>query len=225
MATAQRPHPVNTTAAPMPTGPMVNNPGMNNPGMNNLGMHNPGMHNPGMNSFDPSSPMSPATRNLKAEAMAHAHKERVESEVNVYLVTESRKAEARGATTESMIEQKRMKDEARAIEHRKREEAKAEQSVRAAEVKADKIIANAKEEAIKLKAYAAEQCEKAVADALAHAERAKAEQQELRKREIVELKDRAEQMKMTGELPTYEKEKTGMGTKMKHALACHHGAT
>lgn len=35
---------------------------------------------------------------------------------------------------QSMIEQKRMKEEARAIEHRKREEAKAEQSVRAAEV-------------------------------------------------------------------------------------------
>lgn len=35
---------------------------------------------------------------------------------------------------QAMIEQKRVKDEARAIEHRKREEAKAEQSIRLAEV-------------------------------------------------------------------------------------------
>ena len=35
---------------------------------------------------------------------------------------------------QSMIEQKKMKDEARALEYKKREEAKAEQLVRAAEV-------------------------------------------------------------------------------------------
>lgn len=35
---------------------------------------------------------------------------------------------------QSKIEQKRMKDEARAIEHKKREEAKAEQAIRTAEV-------------------------------------------------------------------------------------------
>lgn len=127
-----------------------------------------------------SGPMSPASRNVKAEAMAAAHKQRVEAEVNAYLLSESRKTEARIATAEvkkpppflwcvrhvrfhtewiidglwftgrelfarllirlfgfglqSMIEQKRMKDEARAIENRKREEAKAEQSIRNAEV-------------------------------------------------------------------------------------------
>lgn len=141
-----------------------------------------------------------------------------------YLQSEIRKAEARAATAESSIEQKRIKDEARAIELRKREEAKVEQDIRAAEVKADKIVANAKEEAIKMMAYAAEECEKGIADSHTQAERAKAEREEMKRREIAELKDRAEQMKITGELPFYEKEKKGMGTKVKHALACHHGA-
>jgi len=54
---------------------------------------------------------------------------------------------------------------------------------------------------------------------------AKAEHEELKKREIAELKDKAEQMIITGELPVYEKEKRGMGTKVKHALACHHGGS
>lgn len=39
-----------------------------------------------------------------------------------------------GDGMQSKVEQKRMKDEAKSIEHRKREEAKAEQAVRAAEV-------------------------------------------------------------------------------------------
>lgn len=156
--------------------------------------------------------------------MANAHRQRVEVEVNAYLQSEIRKAEARAATAESSIEQKRIKDEARAIELRKREEAKVEQDIRAAEVKADKIVANAKEEAIKMMAYAAEECEKGIADSHTQAERAKAEREEMKRREIAELKDRAEQMKITGELPFYEKEKKGMGTKVKHALACHHGA-
>lgn len=47
-----------------------------------------------------SGPMSPASRNVKAEAMAAAHKQRVEAEVNAYLLSESRKTEARIATAE-----------------------------------------------------------------------------------------------------------------------------
>lgn len=90
---------------------------------------------PMASSFDSNSGLtSPRTRNVKAEAMADAHKQRVEAEVNAYLQSEIRKTEARAATAESKIEQKRMKDEARAIEHKKREEAKAEQAIRTAEV-------------------------------------------------------------------------------------------
>lgn len=44
------------------------------------------------------------------------------------------------------------------------------------------------------------------------------------KREIAELQDKVEQMKIVGELPTYEKEKKGMATKLKETLACHHGS-
>lgn len=54
---------------------------------------------------------------------------------------------------------------------------------------------------------------------------AKAEQEELKRREFAELKDKAEQMMVTGELPFYEKEKRGMGTKVKQVLTCHHGGT
>lgn len=162
-------------------------------------------------------------RNMKAEAIGDAHRQRVEAEVNAWLMAEIRKAEARAATAESKIEQKRMKDEARAAEHKKHEEAKAEQSIHAAEIKAQKVIAHAKEEAFKMKAHAKEECEKAIATSHTEAERAKAEQEEIKKREIVELKDRAEQMKLSGELPVYEKEKKGVGTKVKHALTCHHG--
>lgn len=39
-----------------------------------------------------------------------------------------------GDGVQSKVEQKRIKDEAKAIEHKKREEAKAEQAVHAAEV-------------------------------------------------------------------------------------------
>ncbi len=53
---------------------------------------------------------------------------------------------------------------------------------------------------------------------------AKAEQEEAKKRELAELKDKAEQMRITGELPFYEKEKHGFGSKMKNALTCHHGS-
>ncbi|KAG0579171.1 hypothetical protein M758_4G078700 [Ceratodon purpureus] len=174
------------------------------------------------NSFE--SANGPSTRNVKAEAFGDAHKQRVESEVSAWLMSEIRKAEARAATAESKVEQKRMKDEARAAEHKKREESKAEQSIRAAEIKAEKIVANAKEEAVRMKAHAKEECEKAIATSHTEAERAKAEQEEIKRREIAELKDKAEQMKISGELPFYEKEKRGMGTKVKHALACHHGS-
>lgn len=48
-----------------------------------------------------SGPRSPVTpRNMKAEAMAEAHKQRVESEVSSYLLAETRKIEARIATSE-----------------------------------------------------------------------------------------------------------------------------
>jgi len=171
-----------------------------------------------------SSPRSPTVRNEKAEAFGSAHKERVESEVNAWLISEIRKAEARAATAESKIEQKKMKDEAKAAEHKKREEAKAEQSIRNAELKADKIIASAKEEAVRMNARAKEECEKSIADSHTQAERAKAEQGEVRKREIAELKDKAEQLRLSGELPFYEKEKHGLGTKVKNALTCHHGS-
>jgi len=53
---------------------------------------------------------------------------------------------------------------------------------------------------------------------------AKAEQEEIKKRELAELKDKAEQMRSSGELPFYEKEKQGLGTKVKNALTCHHGS-
>jgi hypothetical protein len=80
-------------------------------------------------------PMSPgAVRNVKAETIAEAHRERVEAEAHTYLQAETRKAEARAATAQSRVEQKKMKEEAKAIENRKREEAKADQVVRAAEV-------------------------------------------------------------------------------------------
>lgn len=91
------------------------------------------------------------------------------------------------------------------------------------QVKADKIVANAKEEAAKTKAFASEQCEKGIADSHTQAERSKAEQEELKKREIAELNDKAEQMRITGELPFYEKEKKGIASKVKDALTCHHG--
>ena len=45
-------------------------------------------------------PTSPSVRNLKAEAFGDAHRQRVESEVNAYLLSEIRKAEARAATAE-----------------------------------------------------------------------------------------------------------------------------
>jgi len=176
---------------------------------------------PMTNSFD--SANSPTTRNVKAEAFGDAHRQRVEAEVNAWLLSEIRKAEARAATAESKVEQKRMKDEAKANEHKKREEAKAEQSIRAAEIKAERIIANAKEEAVRMKAHGKEECEKGIANSHTEAERTKAEQEEVKRREIAELKDKAEQMKITGELPIYEKEKHGLGTKVKHALTCHHG--
>jgi len=53
---------------------------------------------------------------------------------------------------------------------------------------------------------------------------AKAEQEEVKKRELAELKDKAEQLRLSGELPFYEKEKHGLGTKVKNALTCHHGS-
>jgi len=185
--------------------------------------HNQG--GPTTNSFDnASSPKSPTVRNERAEAFGSAHKERVESEVNAWLLSEVRKAEARAATAESRVDQKKMKDEARAAELKKREEAKAEQSVRNAEVKADKIVASAKEEAVRMNARAKEECEKSIADSHTQAERAKAEQEEARKRELAELKDKAEQLTLSGELPLYEKDKQGLGTKVKNVLTCHHGS-
>lgn len=175
---------------------------------------------PMANGFD--SENNPSPRNLKAEAYGDAYKQRVEVEVNAWLTSEIRKAEARAGTSESKVEQKRMKEEAKAAEHNKREDAKAEQHIRAAEVKAQKIIANAKEEAIRMRAHAKEECERGIANSHTEAERAKAEQQEIKNREIAELKDRAEQMKTTGELPVYEKEKKGIGAKMKHVLTFRH---
>jgi len=186
-------------------------------------VHNQG--GPTTNGFDnASSPRSPTVRNEKAEAFGSAHKERVESEVNAWLLSEIRKAEARAATAVSKIEQKKMKDEAKAAEHKKREEAKADQSIRNAEVKANKVIATAKEEAARVNAHAKEECEKSIADSHTQAERAKAEQEEVKKRELAELKDKAEQLKLSGELPFYEKDKQGLGTKVKNALTCHHGS-
>jgi hypothetical protein len=48
------------------------------------------------------SPMSPgaAVRNVKAETIAEAHRERVEAEARAYLQSETRKAEARAATAQ-----------------------------------------------------------------------------------------------------------------------------
>ncbi len=46
-------------------------------------------------------PMSPgAVRNVKAETIAEAHRERVEAEAHTYLQAETRKAEARAATAQ-----------------------------------------------------------------------------------------------------------------------------
>ncbi len=39
-------------------------------------------------------------RNVRAEAMAEAHRERVESEAHTYLQSETRKAEAHAATAQ-----------------------------------------------------------------------------------------------------------------------------
>ncbi|KAG0594859.1 hypothetical protein M758_UG116600 [Ceratodon purpureus] len=44
--------------------------------------------------------LGPSTRNVKAEAFGDAHKQRVESEVSAWLMSEVRKAEARAATAE-----------------------------------------------------------------------------------------------------------------------------
>lgn len=48
------------------------------------------------------SPMSPgaAVRNVKAETIAEAHRERVEAEARAYLQSETRKAEAHAATAQ-----------------------------------------------------------------------------------------------------------------------------
>lgn len=43
---------------------------------------------------------SPGVKNVKAEAIADAHRQRVESESSAYLLAESRKAEARAATAQ-----------------------------------------------------------------------------------------------------------------------------
>lgn len=53
---------------------------------------------------------------------------------------------------------------------------------------------------------------------------AKAEVEEIKRRELAELQDKVEQMRITGELPVHEKERRGVGTKLKETLACHHGA-
>jgi len=148
--------------------------------------------------------MSPgaAVRNVKAETIAEAHRERVEAEARAYLQSETRKAEAHAATAQvkqlqwmnpvcrmlwklslpdkicpdnieeakknplylelekkektwemmivcdtsvdpplqSRVEQKRMKEEAKAIENRKKEEARADQVIQAAEVWAQTCI-------------------------------------------------------------------------------------
>ncbi len=48
------------------------------------------------------SPMSPGAgvRNVKAETIAEAHRERVEAEARAYLQAETRKAEAHAATAQ-----------------------------------------------------------------------------------------------------------------------------
>lgn len=45
-------------------------------------------------------PISPKPRNEKAEAFAGAQRQRVEAECNAYLLSETRKAEARAATAQ-----------------------------------------------------------------------------------------------------------------------------
>lgn len=52
---------------------------------------------------------------------------------------------------------------------------------------------------------------------------AKAELEEAKLREIAELKDKAELMKITGELPFQEPKKHGVGSMVKNVLTCHHG--
>jgi hypothetical protein len=45
----------------------------------------------------------------------------------------------------------------------------------------------------------------------------------MKKRELAELQDKVEQLIAAGELPVREKEKRGVGSKLKETLACNHG--
>lgn len=169
---------------------------------------------------DVNSPISPKPRNEKAEAFAGAQRQRVEAECNAYLLSETRKAEARAATAQSKVEQKRVRDANRAVEHRKKEELKADQIVHNAELKAQKVIANAKDEAVRMKAHANEECEKLIADAHAQSEREKAALEQSKKNELSELTDRVESMKAGGEFPIVAKK--GMIGRMKDKVSVHH---
>jgi hypothetical protein len=52
---------------------------------------------------------------------------------------------------------------------------------------------------------------------------AKAEIEERKKRELAELQDKVEQLIAAGELPGREKERRGIGSKLKDTLACNYG--
>jgi hypothetical protein len=84
-------------------------------------------------------------------------------------------------------------------------------------------MSNAKEEALRIKATANEEAEKLIADSNTEAERAKAEIEERKKRELAELQDKVEQLIAAGELPGREKERRGIGSKLKDTLACNYG--
>ncbi|GLJ06877.1 hypothetical protein SUGI_0051090 [Cryptomeria japonica] len=83
------------------------------------------------------TPLTISSLNPKAEALAEAHRGRVEAEATAYLDSQSRKLEAKAHKLQAKAERQRMHEEGKALEARKREDVKAEQLLQIAEWKAE----------------------------------------------------------------------------------------
>eukprot|EP01018_Ginkgo_biloba_P038293 Gb_08548 [translate_table: standard] len=165
--------------------------------------------------LSPNPAASPLNRGLnpKAEALAEAHRGRVEAEAQAYL---ERKLRDRGC----MKKQKPWK-----LENGRRSGlSNLFRMLRyipvKSKVKADKILSRAREDAHRIKAHASEQTEKAIADAYTRAERWKAEIEETKKKDLAEITDRVHLMVAIGELPSAQEHK-GVVQRMKQSWACH----
>ncbi|KAH9322541.1 hypothetical protein KI387_017180 [Taxus chinensis] len=165
------------------------------------------------------SPLRISCLNPRAEALAEAHRGRVEAEATAYFESEIRKLEAKAQKLRAKAERQRMHEEAKALEARKREDVRAEQLLQNAEVKAEKILSKAREDAQRIKAHACEHTEKSIAEAHTRAERWKAEIEETKKKDLAEITERVHMMIAIGELPSAQHNK-GVVTRMKQSWSC-----